>query len=216
MVISVEKFGVVYAAVPKAGCSSVKAMLADLVPEAVSDQDGEDREAAHHAAFQTRRWRGDKLLALPDAFRFTVVRDPVKRLMSVYTDRVVGRNDLYNSRRLRRQSELPLDPDPDVFFGNIQRYASLSSVIKHHVFPTYMFTGVDLSLYDKVYRTNEMAQVALDLSAHTGVSLSSKHANKSKAKLDFNDLKPETQDQVRAFLAEDYDLLSDYFDNPFA
>lgn len=214
MVIAIKEPGLAYAAVPKAGCSSVKEMLAEIDPEFTQPAPSENNHATFHTAYPTRRWRGDHFQRHENAFRFTVVRDPIKRLMSVYTNRVVDMKDLHKSRKLRNRGVLPLDPDPDTFFANLKRYARLSSVIKHHILPTWMFAGPDLSAYDKVYRTDQMNDLAQDLSAKAGKSVVPRRSNSSRSSLKFDDLKPETQQALRPVLADEYRYLSGYFDNP--
>lgn len=215
MVISVKEYGLAYSAVPKAGCTSVKAMLAELDPNAVIPPPEDINGDTWHKTYRTRRWRGDVFSQYEGSYRFTVVRDPIKRLMSVYTNRVIDRKELHNSRKLQKRKSMPMDPDPDTFFANLMTYAELSSVIKHHILPTWMFTGTDLSLYDKVYRTEQIGELAEDLSEISGKKITLQRANKSTTKLNFEDLTPYTRDLLRQFLAEEYDHLAAYFSNPF-
>jgi len=215
MVISVEDHGLAYSAVPKAGCSSVKAMLAEVDPKVSLPPEQERSGDTWHSLYPTRRWRGDVFSQYSKAFRFTVVRDPIKRLMSVYTNRVVDKKDLHKSRKLQKRRGMPMDPDPDTFFANLMTYADLSSVVRHHILPTWIFTSKDLTQYDKVYRTEQIGELANDLSEITGKDVSLKRANKSKTRLDFEELTPHTQNLLRPFLADEYRYLSAYFDNPF-
>ena len=210
MVISVNTPRVIYAAIPKAGCSSVKAMLADL--EAVQGLlDNRD----YQKSYPTRRLRQAALNDRGNAFKFTVVRDPAKRLMSVYTDRVVDKKDLHKSRLLKTRN-LPLDPDPDFFFQKLRRYTKLSSIVHHHVTRSNAFTGDDLGIYDAIYRTSEIARLAEDLKAHTGLNVQNKWKNKSSTTLRIDALKPATREKLRPHLAREYTHLEAYFDNPFA
>ena len=214
MVISIKDYGLAYCAVPKAGCSSVKAMLAELDSDVSLPPENRRNGDTWHSLYPTRRWRGDVFAEYARSYRFTVVRDPVKRLMSVYTNRVVDRKELHNSRKLQRRKNMPMDPDPDTFFANLEIYAGLSSVIKHHILPTWMFTGPDLSQYDRVYRTEQIGELAKDLAERTGQEIAVKRANKSSTALSFDDLTPYTRQKLRPFLAEEYRYLSAWFDNP--
>ena len=101
MVISVKEHGLAYSAVPKAGCTSVKAMLAEIDPKISYPEAKEVGGDVWHTLYPTRRWRGDVFSQYEGSFRFTVVRDPIKRLMSVYTNRVIDRKELHNSRKLQ-------------------------------------------------------------------------------------------------------------------
>ena len=111
---------------------------------------------------------------------------------------------------------LSLDPDPDTFFLNLDRYARLSSSIHHHIIPTRYFTGPGLSVYSRVYKTEEMSTVAEDLGRISGREISVRRSNKSKARLKFEDLQPFTKNALLPRLNAEYDFLKTYYENPFS
>jgi hypothetical protein len=204
-----------YAPVPKAACSSVKATMASIDPAVPVNSPEELREREMHSIYPTRRFRKHRWLRLQGYFRFTVVRDPVKRLLSCYTDRVQKRQELFNSRRLRRgEVDLPLQPDPDMFFQNLDAYAAVSSVIKHHVLPTKIFSGPSLKQYDAVYRTDEMDALARALMDRTEMTITIPRKNESGTRLSLDDLKGKTIDALRPRLDYEYRYLGDYYRNP--
>ena len=215
MVIAVANAGLAYAPVPKAGCSSVKAMLAQVDPDVTLPNPDKVSNRLFHAMYPTRRYNRWRFRNTRDLFRFTVVRDPLKRLMSVYTNKVVHKKELFNSRKIRTGvADLPPDPDPDFFFQNLAAYIDAASVIKHHALPTRLFTGQDLGGYDVVFRTSEMDDVARTLSERTKQKVQAVRVNSSEVKLDFQDLKWRTVDALRPFVADEYAHLKDYFENP--
>lgn len=215
MVIAVPKAQLAYMAVPKAACSSVKAMLAQVDPDVTLPPPDQRDLLTYHRIYQTRRFRSDDWSNYDGYFRFTVVRDPIKRLMSVYTNRVVEFQDLKNSRAIRNgDAGLPVDPDPDFFYQNLMDYRNAVSSIKHHILPSELFTGPDLGVYDRVYRTSEIPALAAELSEKTGQPLDATRENRSETKLDYADLSPKTHAALRDRLMVEYDHLSDYFDNP--
>lgn len=215
MVIKVDSWNLIYCAVPKAGCSSVKAMLADIDPEVTLPPPEERTNRTYHEIYPTTKFR-PRVFHAGEAYRFTMVRDPIKRLMSVFTNRVVEKRELHNSRRLKRRQVLPLDPDPDTFFQNLTRYAQLSSSIKHHAAPISRYTGPDLAAFDRIYRTDEMPDLAGFLSGRSGITVTAARANSSGAKLEFDSLTPETRDMLRQHLQPEYDYLAGVIDNPFS
>lgn len=215
MVIAVETPSLAYAPIPKSGCSSVKAMLSEIDPVAARYNGPEVGQKRYHAIYPTRRFRQKRMARLARAFRFTVVRDPIRRLMSVYTNRVLELRELHNSRKLRNRGTLPLDPDPDTFFQNLGEYRHLSWAIKHHALPAHFFTGPDLGLYDQVFRTDQMGDLAKQLSEMSGRPVAATKANASRATLAFDDLAPRTRDGLREYLDAEYRHLTGYFDNPF-
>ncbi|MGX9354377.1 sulfotransferase family 2 domain-containing protein [Roseobacteraceae bacterium S113] len=216
MPITVPALKLAYSPLPKAGCSTVKRMLAMIDPDIELPPEAEWRQDLWHQLYPTLRHRSDRWEATEGFHRFAVVRDPAKRLMSVYTNRVVQFQDLRNSPRLRKpeNAHLVTDPDPDFFFANLEEYKDLSSVIKHHILPAELFVGADLGAYDAVYRTEEMGALAGDLGARAGKTIDIARENSSTMSLKLSDLKPETIEAIRPRLNAEYALLSDYFDNP--
>ncbi len=209
MVIAVEDYEIGYVPVSQAACTTVKDMLGKLMGRSLpADPD------RVHRMFPTRRFRPDQLTAIEDFFRFTVVRDPVDRLLSVYSDRVMKREELRASPRLRG-SGLPPRPDIDVFFQNLDGYKNHASVIKHHVMKQSVFIGMNLGYFDRIYTTDDLATLRNDLWAMTGRKLTTRHLNAAPHGIIFDDLAPETQAALRAQTQDDYRLLSAWFTPPW-
>ncbi|WP_299591901.1 sulfotransferase family 2 domain-containing protein [uncultured Tateyamaria sp.] len=203
-------------AVPKAACSSVKAALAALDPLQAHDLAETLGQKQVHAIYPTMRFRRHRWDFLENHYRFTVVRDPLKRLLAVYTNRVEGLGILSHCRKIRRgRVHLPTEPDPDYFFQNLSAYIATSSDIKHHTLPTALFTGTDWSAYNSVFRTNEMADLGAELSAHTGRDVVIPHFNSSDRHLHLGDLSVQTQRVLRVLLEDEYTHIAPFFDNPF-
>ncbi len=153
---------------------------------------------------------------MQDYFGFTVVRDPLKRLLSLYTDRIIKRRDLSRCKTiLRGQADLAIDPDPDYFFENFDAYVRASSVVKHHGLPMEVFTGTDLTVYDRIYRIEELGALAKDLAKVTGKTPTLKRRNQSKSKLDFSDLGKQAKEVLRQRLTPEYEHLSEFYPVPF-
>ena len=213
--IYLKSLNLAYMPVPKAACTSVKAALAVLDPEKeASDVDALEHEAVHDI-YPTQRFRPHRWETSKGAWRFTVVRDPVKRALSVYSNRIVDMRELHNSPRLRAQSELPLDPDPDFFFQRLEDYKALASAVKHHTVPMWLFTGRRLELYDEIYTTSDLGRLQDDLKAHIGQGVTLPRRNRSSFSIKLDDLAPETQKALRETTAPDYELFADYFQSPF-
>ncbi|WP_299559099.1 sulfotransferase family 2 domain-containing protein [uncultured Sulfitobacter sp.] len=217
MAITIKAHRIAYMALPKAACSTVKQTLAKIDPAygRKFEKAGAPVLNPEHVLYPTRRFRPHRWEALEGWWRFCVVRDPAKRLISCYTNRVVQLKDLHNSRKLIRGAvDLPMDPDPDFFFQNLVAYRRAASVIKHHALPADMFLGDDLSVYDRVYPIEELDQLMKDLGARCGTDVTLVRKNKSGGGLGIEDLKPETRDSLRPHMAREYALLGGYYENP--
>ncbi len=224
MAIEIPHFKFAYMALPKAGCSTIKRSLATVDPEFAQKAAefpefaaDEDRDALVHNVYKTRRfWPATWAKYDHGWWRFCIVRDPVDRLLSCYADLVVKRRDLYKSRRLRRGLiDLPCDPDPDYFFQNIMAYSKAASTIRHHSASARWFLGPGLQDFDDIYPIERMSDCIEAISSRSGVPLQYRHENKSGRGLELADLKPSTRKVLRKFLANDYAVLSRWYDSPF-
>ena len=217
MVVAIESHKIAYMAVPKSACTSVKVALSQCDPSASLDM--ETAAADHsvvHSAFPTKRFRPHRWRGYEGWWRITVVRDPIKRLMSVYTDIVAGRQEIRNSRRLRRaDSVLPIDPDPDFFYQNLDGYMKAASVVKHHALPVWLFIGPRPHLYDRIYRIEELPILAEDLSNRIGRPITIPRFNKATTTLDFSDLNNTTRASLKEFLDVEYASLAGIYEKPY-
>ncbi len=223
MVIAVDAFKIAYMALPKAACSSVKEALARLDPAVRIPPTDQITPYTWHDTYPTKRFRPHRWepYETSEWFRFCVVRDPVQRLLSVYTNRVLQFNELKNSRKIREgrdylPDDLPADPDPDFFFQHLEHYKRGSSVIKHHALGAWLFIGPAPLRYDRVYKVEDLAELEADLSARSGRPVAMRRRNTSAQRLTLDDLRPETIDALRPFLRREYAHLSEFYDNPLA
>lgn len=217
MAVIVAPHKLAYMPVPKAACSSVKAALAVIDPRVDYGRDVFTADPlVVHKIYPTLRFRRHRWVTYHDFFRFTVIRDPLKRLLSVYTDLVAGRDMIRTSRSFKRDSPaLPDDPAPDFFFDHLDEYAALVSVIKHHALGQVVFTGPKFGRFSKVYRTSEISALADDLSEMTGVTVTIPRMNRSMTKLDFTDLATPTRTAIRARLEPEYRHLAAFYERPW-
>ncbi|TGQ22434.1 sulfotransferase family 2 domain-containing protein, partial [Mesorhizobium sp. M00.F.Ca.ET.216.01.1.1] len=68
--------------------------------------------------------------------KFTIVRDPLERLLSAYSSRILDINVLTRSSAKAEMLEafgLPTDPDLDTFILNVEKYSASSWEIQFHV-----------------------------------------------------------------------------------
>ncbi|MCG7574839.1 sulfotransferase family protein [Phaeobacter sp. CNT1-3] len=219
MSVVLSRFKIVYMPIPKAACTSVKAALASVDPDCpLTNEEILQNSSIVHSHFQTSRFRPHRWEPFSDGswWRFAVVRDPLKRLLSVYTDRVRGRKELHNSPKLRKRPDLLLDPDPDFFFENLMEYIRNSSAVKHHALPSQLFIGPRPIAFDRIYKTDELGILANDLSERLGEDITIPKFNSSETNLSFSDLSSKAASVIRERLEPEYDHLSEFFENPFS
>jgi hypothetical protein len=216
--IAVAAHRIAYSPLPKAGCSSVKEALARIDPAVTLPSEQEIDRHTWHRIYPTARFRPHRWNLVRGYWRFCVVRDPVKRLLSVYTNRVREFGDLRNSIKLRTGrhgfGHLSREPDPDFFFQNLDAYRHASSSVKHHAMAAWLFLGPDLTRYDAIYRTEDMQGLAKDLSVRTGRPVTLRRRNRSAVRLRLDDLQDQTIDAIRPFLDREYAYFGPLFRNP--
>ncbi len=212
--IKIHSLDVAYMAVPKAACSTVKALLAEVDADLTDEARALRDEGRFHTIYQTRRFHPKRWDKAGSAYKFTVLRDPIKRLISAYLNWVVEREVLKTARGVRRNKALCVMPDPDAFFQSLQAYQAASSCIKHHTLPMWMFAGKDPANYDKVYTTSSLPQLVDDLSDRAGRALSLPKVNATTSKLSISDLAPKTIDALREYTAPDYAYFASLFPDP--
>ena len=119
-------------------------MLSRIDPTVPQIKDGRRGNLQNlHRVYPTMRFRVHRWKDYQGWWRIAVVRDPIKRLMSLYTDCIDQKRYLFNSPNMARQRRLPLNPDPNFFFTHLDRYMAQASVIKHHALPAALAAPID-------------------------------------------------------------------------
>ncbi len=219
MVIRVDALRLAYMAVPKCASSTVKRALAELDPDVDTENliaPSDHSSSRWHKVYPTSRFRPHRWETVPDEwFGFTVVRDPLDRLLACYTNRVVERRELHNSPKLRDGIiDLPKDPDADFFFQNLQAYREASSVVKHHSMHIWLFTGPKLEKFKRVYTVEALSKLQDDLADWIQTPVHFHRENTSSVPLTADDLSGDTHEALSDWLQQEYDFLSDFYARP--
>ena len=192
-----------YYSVPKVGKTAMKGVLKKL-----SQPDGEFHNYGDKLFNPLLKFHGR------GCYRFTVVRDPVARLVSAYANRVADRDDIRRSRfSVFMARLLGLDPSPDLntFVLNLRKYALINDRIFRHVVPQIRYIGKDPCFYDAIFSIREMDKVAEHLSQLTGREIVIPRSNASIKRFTVDDLSPEALAVARAYYRKDYEIYGDYF-----
>ncbi|MFQ5438405.1 MAG: sulfotransferase family 2 domain-containing protein [Paracoccaceae bacterium] len=206
MVFVLPRQGIAYFPVRKAATTSVNAALRKLVAP------GDPTRKTTRTSMSARQRRLAK-----GCFKFTVVRDPVSRLLSCYGNRVEYHKDLsatFLDRTLVRAIGRDPHPDADTFFQNLRAYCMINDKIWRHTRLQRLVIGTDLGFFDAIYRISELDKLASDLSARVGQDIVFERLQTGGPKTRFEDLSRASQESVLRFTAPDYRLLHDFFTPP--
>lgn len=227
MVAVLEHHGIAYFGVHKAAGTSIKHALYRIAEG--RDWTGEGRL---HPLFPTVPVTEEDFRRCKDLWCFAVIRDPIKRFLSAYQNRVHDHGDLADDgkvkggRQPRWRKMLGLgavpafpgfDPKPDIesLIRDYDAYCKVSHSIYIHTCPASVFLGTDMGYFDAVYTTSQLGQLASDLSDRLGVPVSFPKANESGSPAPrFDDLSPAAQSFLLHHTQSDYALFKDHFTQP--
>lgn len=209
---------VLYVVIPKAACTSIKAMFLELA--------GDDAPRRGLAARLLRRpapplqrsvHQIDGYRTLPFAevatppagfAKITLVRDPIARLQSAWANKVCAAAfDARGETEAVRARGLPLDPSFAAFLENHAAYREISAPARIHTRPLAWHLGPDLGWYDQVFRLEDMPAFEAYVGARAGRPVAVPRENRSDAAGRPLDFEARHVDLMRDLLAEDYRLL---------
>ncbi|CDX62307.1 conserved hypothetical protein [Mesorhizobium plurifarium] len=213
MAVQIEGLAVTYYPIPKSGTSSVKYALMALGDKHAALAADPDNEVHSHLATS---WV-DPFAPVYDGMggKFTIVRDPLERLLSAYSSRILDTNVLTRpsaKAEMLASFGLPLDPDPDTFILNVEKYSACSWEIRFHVASPRHFVGTSLFLFEHVFRFEEMDKVEAFLSSVGGRKISMPRLQAAKTRISPVDLSPAALAKAMRFCRYDYAFLVDYYD----
>ena len=213
------EYGLAFFSIPKAVSTSMKMVLYEL-QHGVPWEDDPDRVHPHFPTFPIKE---EDFAAAEGFWKYTIIRDPISRLLSAYGNRVHHhqdiRRDAARSRKDRllfpfRNSGLSVFPSPETFYRNLDRYQAISYSIWHHTASAKKFIGSDLSYFDAVYRVEDLPELEAELSRRTGRSISLPREQTAGKKIKLDMLSARTQAKVLQYTREEYAFLKDYYTSP--
>ncbi|MFM7274033.1 MAG: sulfotransferase family 2 domain-containing protein, partial [Gammaproteobacteria bacterium] len=166
--IIIPSLGLGYQPAPKIATTSMFDWLfACLGPEAVADlpTEGGKANAVRNYFIEgcgdIRRAANTPEGVAPyaDYFRFTITRDPIRRFLSMYANRVVHHGELgpaSDAAKALRAAGLPFNPGINLLVERMEEYFEVARSIRHHALPMVHFLGQDFSVYGRVL---DIAQV---------------------------------------------------------
>ena len=215
----VERYNLAYFAVPKAGSTSMKAVIYDLE----HDRAWTGPPNKVHPEYRTFPLTPKDFSDTEGYFRFAIVRDPIGRLLSAYGNRVHARRDISRSLHGRRQHlkfrvahpRRSLFPSAADFYSHLETYQKVSYSIWHHTASISNFIGTDLSVFDAVYRLESdipLLEAELSRRAHRPIRLGREQTE--GVKIGFHDLPSKVRAKLLRYTSDDYSLLEFFYDPP--
>lgn len=151
------------------------------------------------------------LAALAGLWLFPRRCSPIRRLLSVYTNRVLNHKDVVKA--LAKTPDATLDPIPTAndFFRDLPRYRAQVASIRHHIDNFAQFLGSYLGQYDAVFQVERVQAMQEKLSARLGRPFMLKNEQRSAHSLTFDTLSTEARPQILTITHPNFELLAPFY-----
>ena len=202
-----------YVSIPKVACTSIKRMFFEIEngrrfePFKINGQD------MHiHKLYPRMSFSDLPHARMANNTRLTLVRDPIKRLLSCYSNRVVHYKELSLKKAGPALKKAGLKPNPDLslFLERFEDYRAASYSIKHHSRPMVALIGRDPAYYDEVYSLAQIDAFAERVGKIVGRPVQLPHGQTGGPKISPDVLTTAQVDFIRNYYAEDYAIWGKY------
>lgn len=201
--------GIGYFPIPKSACTSIKNTLFKI--EHSRDYNNEVDTGRHIHQY----WEKNKQEYNKEDFNFIILRDPIKRLISAYTNRVCHHRELslekikLSNPRIASSFEI-YSPGLGQFLDSFYDYYKVNS-INHHCMPVTQILKSDLTPFDKIYPIEKMNLLVHDLSEKLEREIIIPREQTGGRKIPLQDLSKNHMDFLIDFYESDYYLMKDFY-----
>jgi hypothetical protein len=211
----IHRYRVAYFPIPKNATSSVKRLIYELdagVPFTATVQ--KSLGVSVHGLYPSRGGGGKWRPYFDNYTTIAVVRDPIKRLLSAYGNRVIERRVFEKTPEVRRQLQqrgLSLVPELDEFVEQLETYSSVSPHLRAHILPQSTYVG---AIWDRLAIKLPIEQVGTlpDLiHQKTGQRVALPHVQAAGPKPSPKLLSDSHFNKVVSMFAADYEMLKDFY-----
>lgn len=187
---------------PKVAGTSIRAFMFELENGfPFRDYRVQGKEVDANTIVRNQRFNTLDHAALNGWTKIAIARDPIRRLVSAYSNRVIHYRELSVEKAGPELNELGLSPDPDIeaFFAKIRAYRKASGSIVRHTNTQIKFLGPDKAYFDHVFPFEELSEFTAFLQAKLGRTAEMPRLQTGGPKLDFFELPQQTQMDIVRF-----------------
>lgn len=213
MTVILDEHKLSYIPVPKVACTSLKTMFFEVENGfEFGTFQSSGRPWWIHDFYRSIPFKRQKLSQMAGHRVVAVVRDPVKRLLSCYANRVIHHKELSEGTAgaVLRAADLPCDPDLSTFVARLAAYCDAVESIRHHALPMVVYLGRDPQFYAQIYPIGATVTLQADVEQLTGVKATLSRLQTKGPKITPDALSAQELALVKAFYAEDYALYGAY------
>ena len=214
MTVILAEHKISYIPVPKVACTSLKTMFFEVENGFNFRNFRTSGRPWHiHQFYPSILFADQDLSRMAGHTVMAVVRDPVKRLLSCYSNRVMHHQELSEQKAgaALQAADLPCDPDLSTFVARLPAYCAAVESIWHHAMPMVDYLGRDPQFYTHLYPIEATATLQADVERLTGITTKLKRLQTKGPKIDPGTLSAQEVALLKDFYAEDYALYSAYW-----
>lgn len=212
-------FRLVYFEVSKAGCSSVKSFLSDhllqlsgetpdVIAEVVRWPHRHILSSPFVKPYQLGDAALDEILASSEYRRFTVVRNPVNRLLSAYRDKILRREKVNKLHRAMTPEEIVHYGSVDMSFAEFVRLIEKTrnpARMDQHWRPQWFHTCAGIIDYEEIVRLENLGEGMRRVLADTGLEWDDRRvAPHGTSSRDGDEIDPETLGRLSVIYRDDF------------
>ena len=207
-----------YFSVPKCACTSLKHFFFTIENGfAFRDYQANGRPMhIHNAVYQSDAFEAYPHKRIADHWKIAVVRDPLERVLSCFSNRVLHHRELERIELSEEDRERGLTREPDLttFVKNLERYMDIAPTIAHHAGSLTHYLGRDAAYFDRIYSMDELGALVDEVAARVGAVPELQSLQRGGPKFRVSDLALAEQDHLRRLYAEDYDIFGKFLGQP--
>lgn len=198
-----------YKAIPKVACTTIKNRLFEQKNGRAFDSTLDVGNHVH------QYWERNPEEIDDCEFRFIVIRDPIKRFLSAYSNRVCHHREL-SLEKVRNTNPKIADnfdiynPGLGQFIDNFEQYYLVNS-IEHHSKPITSWLDCGLDDFTNIYRLESINVLQDDLSKLLNKEIFFGRDQTGGRKIPIQDLNRNQVEWLIEFYRDDYDALSGYY-----
>lgn len=221
MAILIPCYKLAYFPIPKIACTSIKQTIFQInngfdLSKVMRNEEKMRKRCRIHAIYKSRKHSEKGHEKLGSYTTFAVIRDPMRRILSAYSNRVLYHRALEKPAVAVELEKRGLQANPDLnqFVMELEQYREVAKQVFSHTRPLAFFLGQDLSRFDNIFKIGQMPELEKFLSERTGREISIPNMQTGGKKQKLESLTDEAFDKLRRFCEPDYELIKDYLPKP--
>ncbi|NBZ89419.1 sulfotransferase family 2 domain-containing protein [Stagnihabitans tardus] len=207
MTAFLNNLGLTYYSTPKVACTSLKFAAFEIENGFSFNAFVANGLRRHiHNFYPTLEFARARERDLNGNTRIAVIRDPIDRFLSAYSNRVVRHDELSEEMLKDSKSRMELCARPSIgqFIEKLEDYRAVSNSIRHHTNSQVHFLGSDPSYYDHLFKLSEIKEIASLFSERAGRQIIIPHQQRGGNVIHRSELSGSQVIRIMRFYDEDY------------